>query len=145
MDLDPLQFDEEDFCRGFGANDTNTNLHQYTENYFENDEEDQVGVSVEDPVPPSMGQEFYNRLDSFLNIPPPKIHGEILKKKKPKAGELSNIDTGSGAVAIKSKKPKESVLPKISSGFPNPHPNPNPNPNSNPNPTFYLYIPFDNI
>lgn len=103
----PMDNDDNDFCRGYGAADIDKSI----ENYYENDSDDNnddVKPGPVDDKAPDMPPEFYSKVDNFLNIPPPTMKADTKDKKKAKAG--NSTETKSKKVSVPNPDP---VLPKI--------------------------------
>jgi hypothetical protein len=84
MGLTIGDMEDNDFCRGFGFN-TNEN----EDDYFENEETNEIIHDEINDKAPEMPQEFYHNLDSFLTRAPPKLteSSGVKKKTKPKASK----------------------------------------------------------
>jgi hypothetical protein len=81
------EYDDEDFCRGYGL----SSVEGLEDPYFEarQAQEEQFAQAEENDTAPEMPQNFYVAVENFLTKPPPSISdtvGKAPKKQKNKSG-----------------------------------------------------------
>lgn len=71
-----MDFDENDFCRGYGA-ETNDDLNEQIMGGFQ-----EMGLAERNDKAPGMSADFYEKFENFLTRGPPKIGETVVNKKK---------------------------------------------------------------